>query len=1477
MATIVLSAAGLAAGQAIGGSILGLSTAVLGRAIGATIGRVIDQKLLGQNSDPVERGKVDRFRLTGASEGAPVAHLHGRARVAGQVIWATRFKESVTTTGGGKGGPPKPKVKDYSYSVSLAIALCRGEISGVGRVWADGQEMAWDDLDMRVYHGTEAQMPDPRIEAVEGAGQAPAYRGTAYVVLEDLDLGQFGNRVPQLNFEVFRPAPEDLAGVEPDPARAVQAVAMIPGTGEYALATTPVHFKLGKGVSRPANVTSPTGRPDLLVSLNGLEAELPNCRATSLVVSWFGSDLRCGLCAVQPKVEQKEQDGEGMAWRVSGIARDAAGLVPQDAQSRPVYGGTPADAAVIEAIGALRAAGQAVTFYPFILMEQMAGNGLADPWTGAADQPALPWRGRITLSAAPGQAGSPDRSAAAEAEVAAFFGAAQPGDFSADAGGVAYSGPDEFSFRRFILHYAHLCAAAGGVEAFCIGSEMRGLTQIRGVEGFPAVDALRLLAAEVRAILGPDCKIGYAADWSEYFGYHPQDGSGDVYFHLDPLWGDANIDFVGIDNYMPLSDWRDGADHADAHWGSIYNLDYLRANIAGGEGYDWYYPHEEARAYQKRAPITDGDWDEPWVWRYKDLKGWWSNAHYERVGGLRGQVLDGGAAPAGWGAVNGAVVAASGAGPQHGAFRAPARVTDTAGDADAAAVSAGLEAAPEVLHEIAVYYAAGDAQTVRIVLPFDGAASGADPVEVAGAPGALSLVRGGAHGVSGVDNADLGGGVFECRFSVVWADDDADCPLRVGPGDGAPGRHMVLLGAHVFSPTQSASAWVPGSKPFWFTEYGCAAIDKGANQPNKFLDPKSSESALPHFSTGRRDDFMQMQYLRAITSHYADPANNPVSDAYGGPMVDMARAHVWAWDARPYPFFPGREDVWSDGGNYFRGHWLNGRASARSLAGIAAELCRDSGIAACDARRLYGLTRGYVATGAGSGRAALQPLMLAYGFDTVERGGAIVFQSRDGIAGARIDAERLAVSPEAEADIVMARAPEADMAGRIRLSFIEADGDYETRAEEAVFPDEATRSVSASELPLVLSRIEARGIVERWLAETRVARDTVRFSLPPSRAGIGAGDVVRLPAGGDFRIDRVETGAFQICDAQRVEPELYEPSDAVEVAVRPRPFVPPLPVWPVLMDLPLLRGDEVPHAPHVAAAARPWPGSVAVYHAPGDDGYALNTVLAGASVMGETLTALPAAAPGVIDQGAPLRVRLVSGTLASASLARVLGGANAAAIGDGSTGNWEVFQFTGAALVGDRTWELTGRLRGQAGTDGVMPDIWPEGSVFVLLNGVPQQIGLALPDRGLARHYRIGPAQRGYDDPSYTHLVEAVDGIGLRPYAPVHLRCARGSSGDGDGDGGGGTDLVTWVRRTRIDGDSWQSPEVPLGEQDERYLVRVVQGGSVRRQETAVEARFAYSAAMRAADGVSGTYFIDVAQVSARFGPGPFRRIEING
>ncbi len=115
-------------------------------------------------------------------------------------------------------------------------------------------------------------------------------------------------------------------------------------------------------------------------------------------------------------------------------------------------------------------------------------------------------------------------------------------------------------------------------------------------------------------------------------------------------------------------------------------------------------------------------------------------------------------------------------------------------------------------------------------------------------------------------------------------------------------------------------------------------------------------------------------------------------------------------------------------------------------------------------------------------------------------------------------------------------------------------------------------------------------------------------------------------------------------------------------------------------------------------------------------------------------------------------------------------------------------------------------------------------------------------------------------------LVEAFDGIGLRPYAPAHLR-AMTVSGDVQ---------LTWVRRTRIDGDSWQSVEVPLGEDSEAYLLRVLQNEILVREATVVSPMWTYPASVQASDGLTGAYHIDVAQLSGRFGPGPFRRITIN-
>ena len=200
----------------------------------------------------------------------------------------------------------------------------------------------------------------------------------AYVVIEDLNLNQFGNTVPHFNFEVLRRAPKNDTQNAQDLVDTVQAVALIPGSGEYALATTPVYYDKGLGQMRSANIHTRAGLSDIEVSIDMAVVELPRLGAASLVVSWFGDDLRCGECTLTPRVEQRTSDGNAMAWSAGGITRSAAQKVPF-LGARPAYGGTPADASVIQAIKVLNRRGLDVMFYPFILMDQTAGNGLPDP------------------------------------------------------------------------------------------------------------------------------------------------------------------------------------------------------------------------------------------------------------------------------------------------------------------------------------------------------------------------------------------------------------------------------------------------------------------------------------------------------------------------------------------------------------------------------------------------------------------------------------------------------------------------------------------------------------------------------------------------------------------------------------------------------------------------------------------------------------------------------------------------------------------------------------------------------------------------------------------------------------------------------------------------------------------------------------------------------------------------------------------
>ncbi|MCE9650566.1 MAG: glycoside hydrolase/phage tail family protein [Parvibaculum sp.] len=1290
MATLVLSTAGSFIGSAMlpaGVSVLGaqLSGAAIGSMIGAGVGAYVDAKLFGPAVASAQGPRLSDLQVLASTEGAAIPRLYGRARLAGQVIWATNFREhsSTTTSGGGKGGGGGgTSVTEYSYTVSFAVALCEGPVTRIGRVWADGKPLALSDVTWRLHRGEESQPADPLIEAVEGT--APAYRGIAYVVFEELNLAPFGNRVPQLSFEVFK----TLSGVE----QKINAVAIIPGAGEFVYAPSPVRELLTETSSRAANTHTSEGAADWTVALDQLQATCPNVGAASLVVAWFGDDLRCGECTIRPKVEVGHKVTSPSAWRVAGLARADAETV-SGIDGRPAYGGTPSDASVVAAIRDLKARGLRATFYPFVMMDIPEGN--------AEGQPAYPWRGRIAATA------EAEMTGAADAQVAAFFGSAAASDFHLSGDTVIYDGPDEWSYRRMILHDAWLCAAAGGVEAFLIGSELCALTRTRSAAGtYPAVAKLKALAADVAAIL-PGAKISYAADWSEYFGH--ASGGGDFCFHLDPLWADANIHFIGIDNYAPLTDWRKGTAHLDrAGAASLYDLDYLKSRIAGGEDYDWYYASDADRAAQIRTPISDGAYGKPWVWRAKDIKSWWANAHYNRNGGVES-------------------------------------VTPT--------------------------------------------------------------------------------------------------------------------------------AWVARGKPIRFTETGCPAIDKGTNQPNVFTDPKSSESAVPHFSSGTRDDFMQRRFIEALMDYWSAPgAHNPVSPVYGGRMLDPADIFFWCWDARPYPAFPDRTDIWSDGAVWRLGHWLNGRLGAAPLSDLVAAAMGDVGFTDFDVSELAGTVEGFVIDRIMSPRDALSTLMLARFFDAAETQGTIRFRHFGGEAAAMLAPGDLAVEDEsAAAGYVLTRGQETELPVSAKLTYIDGTLDYRQAAVEARRLSVGSQRVAGASLAMVLQQEDAQNVADVWLQQSWTERESASLKLPPSRLALDLGDVVELTLGERsprYRLTALTDAGAREAKAVMSEASLYGPLPAPQrehvSAVAPS-FGTPLAAF---MDLPLLSGTETPGAPRVAVAADPWPGGVAFFKSSGA-GFALSSVVTREATLGRTASGLRAGATSRWDWRDTLRVTLASGALASADALSVLGGANVAAL-ETAEGVWEVIQFREAELVAPDTYELRGLLRGQAGTEGAMRVSLAEGARFALLDGAAGELELGESERGLPRIWAYGPSKKPMDDASYARETRTFAGVNLRPLSPVHLRAARGPGGD---------IALSWIRRTRLDGDGWEGIDVPLAEEVEAYEVDILSGASALRTLAVAATAATYTAAAQTAD-FGGTTFttltVRVSQVSRAFGRGTAREATLH-
>ena len=221
--------------------------------------------------------------------------------------------------------------------------------------------------------------------------------------------------------------------------------------------------------------------------------------------------------------------------------------------------------------------------------------------------------------------------------------------------------------------------------------------------------------------------------------------------------------------------------------------------------------------------------------------------------------------------------------------------------------------------------------------------------------------------------------------------------------------------------------------------------------------------------------------------------------------------------------------------------------------------------------------------------------------------------------------------------------------------------------------------------------------------------------------------------------------------------------------------------------------------------------------------------------------------------------------MASAQLAGVddvslFSGRNVLAV-QAMNGAWEVLQFGNAELIGQNTWRLSRLLRAQAGTEDAMNAGFDIDTRAVLINGAVEDLNLSRAEAERPVNLRIGLLGRDLTGDFSTSLTITSARRGLLPLSPVHFRAERLENND---------IALSWIRRTRIDGDLWEVEDVPLAEDSEEYVLTIFEGETTVRTLSIDAPNALYEHAQQISDfgSLPESFTASIAQISATEGPG---------
>lgn len=460
--------------------------------------------------------------------------------------------------------------------------------------------------------------------------------------------------------------------------------------------------------------------------------------------------------------------------------------------------------------------------------------------------------------------------------------------------------------------------------------------------------------------------------------------------------------------------------------------------------------------------------------------------------------------------------------------------------------------------------------------------------------------------------------------------------------------------------------------------------------------------------------------------------------------------------------------------------------------------------------------------------------------------GRLKFVKRGGAVAATLSETDLSAHEwggEPPQPIAKTRSQDLELPNEVNVLYFNIGADYQQGTQKAARQSGHSVNSLTLSLPVVMNDTKAKQVADVNLFNAWVQRTTYVLQVSHKWAKLEPTDIIDvLYDSRTFRMritskEETKPGVITLeCVAEDTAVYSQTGTGAGTSNYQTQVVTIPVQTMILLLDIPALRDADSDAGFYVAANGYRdgWTGCTLFKS--DDEGATYTTAfsMTVGAIVGSASEALSNFYGGnVFDESNYLTVTVVSGELSSATELAVLNGANAALIGN------EIVQFKNATLIGTKTYRLTGFLRGRRGTESAM-GTHAAGERFILISSNAwRRISLPSSDIGIVKMFKAVTFNMTLQQTVPATIIPT--GEALDCYSPVLPGCGRTSTNDL---------VISWTRRSRVDGAWRDYSDVDLGETTESYEVEILhfRTGAILRTLTSSTPSVTYTSAQQITD-----------------------------